>query len=290
MIERPVADARHLHQCGHDAIAVDRVQSVVVKRGLGCRFFRASVVAPPQCKVCLRTRDRIWRIRVGEASGLVRNDGICGAVDDHQGPRGGHGSRKARDRGDQVTGLGQHTLRHEAAVGVAGKIDTGDVDGVRVRHLRHHRPQEAHVVHIVRHICCVRVNKAASVSLALEHTVLAEAFIAPSGIPPGPSGEPILTDRLVLGLRPCHDEPKLFGLYEPARVGELGRCTIVHAVQVDHERHSSLRGSDRCGHIGVPRARDAVMGDGGGVEQLGFRCDRCERAPPGRAGARAKDQ
>ena len=136
---------------------------------------------------------------------------------------------------------------------------------MRGRHLRHHLAQEAHVVGVVvRHIRYVERTfiLAASHELALVREPV--ALIAHAGVPPGSDGSTdiplksrfsILADRLVRGLRPDRDEPKLLGLGEPARV-ELrvpGCDTLVDAVQIDHERHlGRLRGSDRCGHVGVP--------------------------------------
>mmetsp|Transcript_17894 Transcript_17894/g.44747 ORF Transcript_17894/g.44747 Transcript_17894/m.44747 type:complete len:236 (+) Transcript_17894:142-849(+) len=232
--------------------------------------------------------------------GLVGNDVICVAVDDHQGPRGvlgaqlgqgrdplivrkGQGTRKARDRGDQVAGLGQEALGHHAPVGVAGDVDAGGVDGVRSRHLCHHLSQEPHVVRIVAHREFLpgdaRGRRIYAASHALAPVREPVAFIARSGVPPGSNGstciplkptDSILADRLVLGLRPDRDEPKLLGLGEPARV-ELRvilRHTLVDGVQIDHERHDRLRSSDRCGHVRVPGARDSVVGDGGELGAL----------------------
>ena len=142
----------HLHQCGHDAIAVDLVQRVVVLRDLGCHVSGTPVVTTPRCEAFFRTRRKV---RSGGIKGHVGNEWIRSAVEHHQGPRRvlraqlGQWedlpivhqlviSRKARDRRDQVASLGQDALRHRAPVGVAGEVDTGGVDGVRDRHLRHH--------------------------------------------------------------------------------------------------------------------------------------------------------
>eukprot|EP00964_Phaeocystis_antarctica_P091370 scaffold58602_cov62-Phaeocystis_antarctica.AAC.2 len=108
-VERCVADAWHLHQCGHDAIAVDLVQSVVVLQSLGCIQPGASVVATPQSEVSLRTKGEI---RSGEImNGRVGNRDIRGAVDDHQGPRGVIGAQLGQGEDPQIVHQGQEARK-----------------------------------------------------------------------------------------------------------------------------------------------------------------------------------